>query len=118
MTSLAECDLVVEQHKVIEYLLNSAHPHGAGKAAFFRSLGYSTRSWKRLANDLKQHARTNGTSRLVETPYGRKHVVAGPFSSEIHGGAVVVAVWIVEYNARSARLVTAYPGERIENDRA
>ena len=67
MTSITDLHLVVERKKLTEYLLNSAHPHGARKAAFFRSLGYSTRSWRRLSNDLKQHARTNGTSKLVET---------------------------------------------------
>ena len=118
MTSITDLHLVVERKKLTEYLLNSAHPHGARKAAFFRSLGYSTRSWRRLSNDLKQHARTNGTSKLVETPFGRKHLVVGTLVSHIHERAGVVAVWIVEYNARSARLVTAYPGGRVESERA
>ncbi|MFP4485155.1 MAG: DUF6883 domain-containing protein [Spirochaetaceae bacterium] len=118
MTSIADSHLVVERKKLTEYLLNSAHPHGARKAAFFRSLGYSRRSWKRLANDLKQHARANGTARLVETPFGRKHVVAGPLGSPVRKEARVVAIWIVEYNTRCARLVTAYPGGRVEHERA
>jgi hypothetical protein len=118
MTSLTNHRLVVERKKLVEYLLNSTHPHGARKAAFFWSLRYSRRNWKRLAYDLKQHARANGTARLVETPFGRKHVVVGTLLSHIHEGAGVVAVWIVEYNTRSARLVTAYPGGRVEHERA
>ena len=31
---------LVERHKVLEYLLNAAHPDNGGKAQFFKSLGF------------------------------------------------------------------------------
>jgi hypothetical protein len=32
---------VVERHKIVDYLLNSAHPDNGGKTQFFESLGFS-----------------------------------------------------------------------------
>ena len=34
---------VVEDKKIIEYLLNESHPKGGGKAKFFLSKGYNIR---------------------------------------------------------------------------
>ena len=34
---------VVERHKVVGYLLNSAHPDNGGKARFFESFGFSAK---------------------------------------------------------------------------
>ena len=34
---------IVEEEKITEYLLNSAHPDNGGKAAFFQKLGFNPR---------------------------------------------------------------------------
>jgi len=41
---------VVERSKVVEYLLNSAHPENGGKAQFFESLGFSAENPEPLIN--------------------------------------------------------------------
>lgn len=36
---------VVEQKKVVDYLLNEAHPYGRSKARFFAEFGYGLERW-------------------------------------------------------------------------
>jgi len=38
---------VVERGKVVDYLLNSAHPDNGGKAAFFEGLGFDNKNGKK-----------------------------------------------------------------------
>ena len=54
---LPNADLaIVERVKLIDYLLNAAHPKGASKARFFESFGFNTYNWFVLAESLCQHA--------------------------------------------------------------
>ena len=45
---------IVEQEKVVEYLLNPAHPDNGGKAAFFRILGFDREDWSVFATALRK----------------------------------------------------------------
>jgi hypothetical protein len=51
--------VLVEERKIVEYLMNPSHPDGAPKARFFRGTGYTAEAWQRLAEDLRRHAREN-----------------------------------------------------------
>jgi hypothetical protein len=35
----------LDDDKITKYLLNLSHPHGASKAKFFMSLGFSQANW-------------------------------------------------------------------------
>jgi hypothetical protein len=96
--------------KVRDYLLNSEHPDGGSKAAWFQSLGYVRDLWQELASDLSVLAATCEQFVTVQTPFGVKCVVKGQIGRKSHRGASVLAVWIVEAD-RPPRLVTAYPDE-------
>ena len=37
---------IVEQAKIVDYLLNPAHPDNGGKVAFFLSLGFNREAWQ------------------------------------------------------------------------
>src|ERR1051325_6565725 len=43
---------VVEREKIVDYLLNPAHRHGASKARFFSSFGFRIEQWERLLGGL------------------------------------------------------------------
>ena len=103
--------LVVEERKVLGYLLNSGHPDGAPKARFFHAAGYDTQRWRSLAESLKLHATNNEVANSVESFFGKKFVVEGPMDTAREGapGVRIVSVWIVERGSAEARLVTAYP---------
>jgi hypothetical protein len=48
---------VVERSKVLDYLLNEAHPDNGGKARFFTSLGFSAGEVERLIDALADVAK-------------------------------------------------------------
>ncbi|MEO8494603.1 MAG: DUF6883 domain-containing protein [Planctomycetota bacterium] len=50
---------VVSREKVVGYLLNPAHPDGAGKAKFFTAQGFRVEHWETLAEALRGVARDN-----------------------------------------------------------
>jgi|HubBroStandDraft_6_1064221.scaffolds.fasta_scaffold904300_1 hypothetical protein len=100
---------VVPAAKIVDYLLNPAHPDGAGKAKFFTSLGFSRSDWEQLAMALRRLAERFPVGQTLESAHGTKYIVDGPL--ETPGGAtpVVRSVWIVDHGSDVPRLVTAYP---------
>jgi hypothetical protein len=104
---------VVERHKIVDYLLNSAHPDNGGKAQFFESLGFSIDVPELLINALRTVAQTGEVVESVESSHGEKHVVDGPISSQTESShsRMVRTVWIIDRGLEAPRLVTAYPGK-------
>ena len=104
---------VVEPHKIVDYLLNSAHPDNGGKAQFFESLGFSAANPEPLISALRAVAQTGEVVESVESPHGEKYVVDGSVSSqtERRHRRIVRTVWIIDRGSDAPRLVTAYPGK-------
>lgn len=100
---------VVERGKIVEYLLNPAHPDNGGKAPFFMALGFRREDWGTLADALRRMAASSPASRHVESAYGGKYIVDGAIDTPVGGTPVVRTVWIMENGSESPRLVTAYP---------
>jgi hypothetical protein len=46
---------VIEERKVVGYLLAADHPEGASKSAFFEAHGFRRGDWKVLADALRDH---------------------------------------------------------------
>jgi hypothetical protein len=105
---------LVEREKVVDYLLNPAHPDNGGKAAFFERLGFRRARWEELADALSKLACTAEPAETIESPHGRKYVIVGRIESPDGRVATVQTVWIVDSGYDVARLVTAYPqGQRL-----
>ena len=102
---------VVERFKVVEYLLNSAHPDNGGKAQFFESLGFSAANPEPLISALRALAQTGEVVENVESSHGEKYVVDGPISSQTEDSRTVRTVWIIDRGLGAPRLVMAYPGK-------
>jgi len=100
---------VIEERKVIGYLLATHHPEGASKAAFFEAHGFQRGNWQMLAEALRDHARCNAVSEVSRSPCGTKHAVDGPLRCPDGRMPMVRAIWIVDAGAEFPRLVTAYP---------
>jgi hypothetical protein len=100
---------LVEEAKVLDYLLNAAHPDNGGKAAFFLGLGFSRTRWQDLANALKNVAGTAEISKNMETPHGVKYILEGQIKSTSGKTAMVRTIWVVDRGEVAPRLVTAYP---------
>src|ERR1700732_5164472 len=73
---------VVERDKIVDYLLNSAHPDNGGKARFFESLGFSVGAAALLIDALRGVAETGEVVEVVDSSHGEKYVVDGSLSSQ------------------------------------
>jgi hypothetical protein len=104
---------VVDRGKVVDCLLNEAHPDNGGKARFFVSLGFSRVNPERLMEALRDVAEHGQVVHSGESAHGEKYVVDGwlTMHTEESRGSSVRTVWIIDRGAGAPRLVTAYPGK-------
>jgi hypothetical protein len=68
---------VIDRSKVLDYLLNEAHPDNGGKARFFALLGYSREDPERLMKALRDVAEHGEVVSSAESVHGEKYVVDG-----------------------------------------
>lgn len=109
MASLPESDhLIVEQTKVVGYLLALDHPEGGAKAKYFLKRGFTHESWEAMAEALKQHGRTQSITETSETRFGRKFTVECQIETPDGRDPCILTAWIQE-GERPPRLVTAHP---------
>ena len=100
---------VVSREKIVDYLLNPAHPDNGGKAEFFTQLGFRRDQWEVLVAALKTLAHTGEVTSASRSSHGEKYVVAGRIQSPGGKTPSVQSIWIVDKGLVAARLVTAYP---------
>jgi hypothetical protein len=103
---------VVDERKVVEYLLSETHPDGPSKARFFSGLGFTVADWKVLAEALRRHAADSPVVRRDETPFGVRYVLEGVLYAPDGRTPAVRAVWFIDRAGGDPRLVTAYPARR------
>jgi hypothetical protein len=99
----------VQREKIVDYLLNRAHPDNSGKAEFFEALGFRRKEWKNLAAAFLALARQTELAQSMKSPHGRKYVIVGWIESPGGKSPLVKTIWIVDSRVETARLVTAYP---------
>ena len=103
--------LVVEREKVLNHLLNTAHPYGASKARFFSRFGFQAQRWEELADALRHHGHTHEVKRTQETGFGPRYQVEGRLSAPDGRFPHVRSVWQLDRGEVAPRLITAYPME-------
>jgi hypothetical protein len=102
---------LVAKEKVIEYLLNPAHPDNGGKAAFFHSLGFRREEWEVLASAFRGVAGAAEVAEKLESAHGVKYVLEGIMATPSGRAPRVRTIWIIDRSRNCPRLVTAYPAE-------
>ena len=102
---------IVDPRKLVDYVLNPAHPRNGGKARFFNALGFFADAPAHLIDALRSLAVTGDAVAHVESVHGEKYVVDGLLSghTEKSRPRMVRTVWITEPAQNAPRLVTAYP---------
>src|SRR5438067_2072009 len=99
---------LVEEQKIVGYLLNRAHPDNGGKAEFFIGVGFTAGDWELMAEAFREMALNTEASKCVQSPYGTKYVLEGELSTPCGKRPFVRSVWIIDIDASEPRLVTAY----------
>lgn len=102
---------LVEPEKIVDYILNPAHPDNGGKALFFLGLGFSLEGWRLLAAAFCKVAESHTVSMSMDSSHGRKYIVDGRIETPSRKTPSVRTVWIVDLGLDRPRLVTAYPQE-------
>ena len=102
---------VVERGKIVEYLLDPAHPDNGGKAAFFAGQGFRQSSWRALAAAFQDLAVTTDVTVQTTSRHGVKYLIDGRLETPSGKTPVVRTGWIVDRGLDTPRLVTAYPKE-------
>src|SRR4051794_5255965 len=101
--------LHVETTKVTDYLLNSEHPRGRSKAAFFKAVGFSEEDVGQFIAALRMHAAQNKIANVVFHDYGVKTVVDCFMPTPSGNAYCIRAVWNDHQDGGPPKLVTAHP---------
>ncbi len=98
---------LIHPDKILKYLLNSEHPHGAAKARFFVKTGFEAEKPKVLEVALLKHPQT---ARLIkQEPHVDGTLLIYECALETpRGPQCIRTVWLAELQGE-IRLITAYP---------
>ena len=99
---------LVEEKKILEYLLNPDHPVGGSKAKFFVARGFTSAEWAEFRSSLISHAQTNAPTRRVRTEWGLRYTVECNCSTPDGRNPCIRTVWEIGADERP-RLLTAIP---------
>ena len=99
---------IVEEAKLVDYVLSQTHPIGRFKAHFFASLGIETENWEFLHSALLRMAASADAKLGQATVFGQKYLIPGHLEGP-GGSADIVSVWIILAGEDVPRLVTVYP---------
>ena len=101
-------EAIVEEAKLVDYVLSQTHPIGRFKARFFASLGIGTENWELLQSALLDIAATADAKLDQATEFGQKYLIPGHIQGP-QGSADILSVWIILAGEDSPQLVTVYP---------
>ena len=100
---------IIEEEKVVHYLLNLIHRRGASKARLLKSLGYEASEWQRLANDLRQQHLTADVVEQHATNWGERHDIVAPLTGPTGDTVMFHSIWQIDLGSDRPRLITMYP---------
>ncbi len=110
MTKLPNIDAaVIEDAKLVDYLLNPVHPRGAAKAQFLAAFGFSQADHTVLHDALIAHATANDVASSRQSSHGARFEVDGPLLTPDGRAPVVRVVWYIRASEDFPRLVTLIP---------
>ena len=98
----------IPRAKVRDYLLSPKNPNG--KAAFFKSLGYTTRNADRFKKDILDGLKRNKAFVYTENKRG-DIAMSVIMELGVTRRTEVVTAWAIESGEKNPHLVTAYPRE-------
>lgn len=100
---------VIDQAKIVRYLLDVDHPDGGSKARLLISLGYTPANWQQLEDDLRKMHLTEDFVEPKETVWGTRYEVVAPLTGPTGDTVVFRSVWQIDLDTDAPRLITMYP---------
>lgn len=105
-------DAFIPSEKLTDYLLSESHIAGRSKARFFRAYGFDNDNVHLLEQGLLSIAHNHEVEQEKSSVHGTKYVVSGTLETPRGTVVTIETVWIIEPEADTPRLVTAYPAKR------
>jgi hypothetical protein len=102
-------NIIIEEKKNDEYLLNKTHNEGKSKAIFFEKHGYDLSNKDFFISELLELLKKYEIIKIVNTDFGIKYIVDGEIFSKINKTIKIKTIWFVTLKENNARLVTTYP---------
>ncbi|MBA3649552.1 MAG: hypothetical protein H0W62_13555 [Chitinophagales bacterium] len=102
-------DVVIEDFKITEYLLNINHPEGSVKADYFIQHGFDSEKPEVLKQFLVDHLEQCSLVDVVETLFGTKYIVTGKMKAPDGYEFMLRAIWMKPAKENILKFVTAYP---------
>jgi len=105
---------IIDPVKLQDYVLSDAHPIGRFKAAIFRQMGYTRKSWERFAEDIHTQHLALDAELGEKTKYGQKYIITGGIKGPSGKVIKLKSIWIILKGEDLPRLITIYRGEENE----
>ncbi|MBI3148384.1 MAG: hypothetical protein HYZ17_07710 [Betaproteobacteria bacterium] len=103
---------LVEEKKILEYLLNPAHPDGGPKARFFQARGFDAARWFEMRDALVAQGRDNPVVKVTRHQWGTRYQVDCRCPTPDRVNPCIRSIWELAHAAACPRLLTAYPLDR------
>jgi hypothetical protein len=103
---------IVDESKVVDYLLSAHHPDGRSKAMFFTAFGFRAQRWETFARALRDHGAAGEITGMAKSDYGVRYSVDGIIETPDRRKPWIRTVWMVARERGAPRLVTAHPLRR------
>ena len=100
---------IIAEDKLADYLLDVTHRRGGSKAKLLHSLGYESRHWQRLADDLRRQHLTAEVIEQRETTWGRRFEIVAPLTGPSGDTVMFRSIWQIDLGTNYPRLITMYP---------
>jgi hypothetical protein len=100
---------IINDSKIIDYLLSNSHPSGRNKAKFFNTLGYNKDNFIELIKEFRILISTNDYELIIENEFGTKFIVNGKIKAKEKNNAEITTVWFIEKDGTIPYFITAYP---------
>lgn len=100
---------IIDQQKLVAYLLNTEHRRGGSKAALLGMFGYTPANWEQLAADLRRDHLSAAVTVESDTPYGRRYEIRATLATPSGRPLTVRSIWQIDLGTTAPRLITLYP---------
>lgn len=100
---------LVEEKKIVEYLLNANHPDGASKAKFFMARGFASAQWQIMRAALQMQGSENLVTKVTAHQWDARYQVDCNCPTPDGANPCIRTVWELPDAAACPRLLTAHP---------
>ena len=105
-------DILINDRKLLKYLLDITHRMGMHKARFFIRFGFTKAQHTDLKEALIEHVLVNQTSSIIRTYFGIKITKDCSIKTPDDRNPYIRTVWFKKNGQNSLNFVTAYPIKR------